>query len=72
MLILGRRVGERLIIGENIVLTVLESRGGSTQIRLGIEAPDDVKIIREELISKNSKTISDEGLLCQLRHNTKL
>jgi carbon storage regulator len=47
MLVLGRKVGERVIIGEGIVLTVVAVRG--SQVRLGIEAPVEVTIRREEL-----------------------
>jgi carbon storage regulator len=47
MLVLSRRVGERIQIGEGIVVTVLRSHGNS--IRLGVEAPADVPIDREEI-----------------------
>ena len=47
MLILTRRVGESLVIGHNIVVTVVGIRG--SQVRIGIEAPADVAICRKEL-----------------------
>lgn len=47
MLVLSRKKGQRLYLGEGIVLTVLGLRGG--QVRLGIEAPEDVVILREEV-----------------------
>ncbi|MFU1923870.1 carbon storage regulator CsrA, partial [Klebsiella pneumoniae] len=47
MLILTRRPGETLHIGDDITVTVVENRGG--QIRLGITAPDDVAIHRSEI-----------------------
>jgi carbon storage regulator len=47
MLVLSRQVDERIIIGDNIVITVVEIRRGS--VRLGIEAPRDVTIHREEV-----------------------
>lgn len=47
MLILTRRPSERLRIGDAITITVLASRGN--QVRLGIEAPRDVAIDREEI-----------------------
>ena len=50
MLILTRRIGETLIINDNIKITVLESKGG--QIRLGIDAPKEIGIFREELYNK--------------------
>jgi len=47
MLILGRRVGEEIRIGDAIRLVVVGIRG--SQVRLGFEAPDDVAIKRSEL-----------------------
>jgi len=47
MLVLSRKVGERIIIGEGVTVVVLAVHG--QQIRLGIEAPKDVSIRREEL-----------------------
>ena len=47
MLVLSRKVGEKLIIGENIVVEVVRVRGN--RITLGLVAPDDVKIMRGEL-----------------------
>lgn len=47
MLLLSRRVGERITIGDGIVLTMLEVN--ARQVRLGIEAPVSVPILREEL-----------------------
>lgn len=47
MLVLTRRGGERIQIGEEIVLEVLEVRQG--QVRLGIQAPAHVRIYREEV-----------------------
>ncbi len=47
MLILTRRVGETLIIGDQIKVTVLGVQG--TQVRLGIDAPRDVAVHREEV-----------------------
>lgn len=48
MLVLSRRVGERLMIGDDIVLTVIEVR--SDGVRLGIDAPRDVRIHRAEIL----------------------
>lgn len=47
MLILTRKNGETIRIGESIAITVLEIKG--TQIRLGIDAPRDVIVDREEV-----------------------
>ncbi|WP_448631335.1 carbon storage regulator CsrA [Cellulomonas soli] len=48
MLVLSRRVGERLVIGDGIVLTVIEVRGDG--VRLGIDAPRDVRVHRAEVL----------------------
>ncbi len=53
MLILTRRVGETLVIGENVKLTVLSVKGN--QIRLGVEAPKSVSIQRSELSTDNEQ-----------------
>jgi len=47
MLILTRKVGEGIIIGDDIKLTVVETKGGN--VRIGIDAPRDKKIYRQEL-----------------------
>jgi carbon storage regulator CsrA len=49
MLILGRKVGDSILIGDNIRVVVLANdRGG---VRIGIEAPPDVTILRGEIVS---------------------
>jgi carbon storage regulator len=48
MLCLKRRVGERLIINENIVVTILKIDGSKVQV--GVEAPKDVRVVRAELL----------------------
>jgi len=50
MLILTRRVGETLMIGDNVKITILGTRGN--QSRIGIDAPPDVKVWREEIFEK--------------------
>ncbi|MFZ5449241.1 MAG: carbon storage regulator CsrA [Thermodesulfobacteriota bacterium] len=50
MLILTRKIGESLIIGDNIRVVVLEVRG--RQIRLGIEAPSEIVVLREEIAQR--------------------
>ena len=47
MLVLSRKPGEKLQIGDDITITVLESRG--RVLKLGIEAPKDVRVLRGEL-----------------------
>jgi len=50
MLILTRRVGETLVIGDDIRLTVLGTRGN--QVRIGVNAPKDVAVHREEIYKR--------------------
>ena len=47
MLVLSRKVGQRIVIGDNITLVV--NRVAGNRVTLGIEAPDDVHIMRGEL-----------------------
>ena len=47
MLVLSRKRDERIVIGDSIVITVVEVRGD--KVRLGIEAPPDVLVLRDEL-----------------------
>ena len=47
MLVLSRKVGERILIGDRIAVTVVRITGGG--VRLGIEAPSEMAVIREEL-----------------------
>ncbi len=66
MLVLTRKSGESLRIGKNIILTVLEKNSGA--VRLGIEAPLDVPIYREEIYqrlqeaNRNAVVSGDEEL----------
>jgi carbon storage regulator len=47
MLVLNRKDGEKIIIGENITITVVKAKNG--QVKIGVEAPSNVKVLREEL-----------------------
>lgn len=58
MLVLSRKIGERLVIGDNI--TVVVSRVAGNRVTLGIEAPSDVRIIRGEL-KPTAAEIAGEG-----------
>jgi len=50
MLVLSRRESESVVIGGNIVVTVLELRGNI--VKLGVRAPAEVKVLREELVEE--------------------
>ncbi len=53
MLLLSRKVGETILIGENIKIHVIRKRRGGLVI--GIEAPAEIKVLREELIDRETK-----------------
>jgi len=53
MLVLSRRADESLFIGDDIKITVLDIRGG--QVRLGIVAPESIKVHREEVYNRINK-----------------
>jgi carbon storage regulator len=55
MLVLSRKEGEKLVIGDNITLVVAKISGN--RITLGIEAPSDVKIMRGELKAQPEKQL---------------
>ncbi len=61
MLVLSRKKGEAIVIGENIELTIIEIQGD--QVRLGINAPKNISIHRKELFleiqEENKKAASN-------------
>ena len=66
VLVLTRKAGESVMIGDDVVITVLEARGDV--IRLGIQAPRDVRVHREEVYrelqaaNRESASPSDEAV----------
>lgn len=63
MLVLSRKVGERILVGDNVIVTVV--RIGPNAVRLGIEAPKDMNIVREELMAPH-KIQADETDIADL------
>jgi carbon storage regulator len=62
MLVLTRKLGENIRIGDSVKITVLEVRSG--QVKLGIEAPPEVKVHREEIYAR----IQEENRRAQRMH----
>ena len=60
MLVLSRRIGEEIVIGDNIRLTVVAVQGN--KVRLGISAPDSVQVDRQEIHERRTQ-YGDKGEL---------
>lgn len=68
MLVLGRKVGERIVVPEcEMTITVLGIRGG--RVRIGIAAPTDISIMREELVLGD---VGTDGANLDVDHHTSL
>lgn len=71
MLILTRRVGETLMVGDNVTLTVLGVKGN--QVRIGVNAPKDIPVHREEIYERiqREKAQNPEGQHNEHEHHHK-
>jgi len=58
MLILTRRVGETVVIGDDVTVTVLGVKGN--QVRLGVNAPKEIAVHREEIFERIKREQADE------------
>ncbi|MGF7453728.1 carbon storage regulator CsrA [Mannheimia massilioguelmaensis] len=58
MLILTRKVGESLLIGDDISITILNVRGN--QVKIGVNAPKDVSVHREEIYQRIKQAVEVE------------
>lgn len=57
MLILTRRIGEKIVLGEDVIISIVGVKG--SQIRIGTEAPPEVPVYREEIYQKILKERAD-------------
>lgn len=59
MLVLSRKVNESILLGDEIEVTIIRVKGGG--VRLGILAPDQIKILRKELANGNSNQVNQHS-----------
>jgi carbon storage regulator len=60
MLVLSRKVGERILLGDQIKITVVRITNGG--VRLGIEAPSDVVVVREEVQQDQDRAKANDAV----------
>lgn len=58
MLVLSRKVGERILIGDNIAITVVRVAQGA--VRIGVEAPENLNVVREEVVIPTSSAAEED------------
>jgi carbon storage regulator len=61
MLILSRKVGEQILVGKDVLLTVVKTSTGA--VRIGITAPPEVTITRGELLQRKSSKSPNAGIV---------
>ena len=59
MLVLSRKIGERILIGEGIAVTVVRIAPGV--VRIGVEAPEELAIVREEIKDRVKDQVADNS-----------
>lgn len=64
MLVLSRKDGERIVMSGGVRITVVEV--GRGRVKIGIEAPPDIKVWREELLPKDGSTPNDPCPIAKL------
>jgi len=52
MLVLARKAGQSIIINDNIIVKLVSIQSDAKQVKIGIEAPKEISIVREELVNR--------------------
>ena len=67
MLVLSRKQDEKIIIGENITITILKIRGNT--VRIGIDAPRDIHVMRGELVEEATANNTANPVTVEFKSN---